>query len=500
MEKAKKFLNENKKRIIFLTGGIIALIFVVFIVANGSGQNKKVSSDTSKTKEEITTEDEVETETETIINDSEDPQPMNEIKDGVKVDIKELNAVANDFSVSGITYGIDVSKWQGKVNWEKVKASGIEFAMIRVGYRTEGNGTILEDSYAAYNLQKAIQAGVKVGVYFFSTAASTAEAKEEAAWVTNFISKYNITYPVVYNCEGYYISDSRMHGLSNTERTNNAVTFLDYVANKGYTPMFYGNSGELSGSRYWDTDTLTSKYKIWVAQYLETAFTSASKSVYSASHNIWQYTNKGKIPGISGYVDMNVAYFAYESVAKAKESGEIEEAKLPTQPSTQYDPYTNIVNEQVTAKIETNLRTKASTTDEGAIAYLLKNGEFIKRTAIGSNGWSKVEYNGQILYAKSSYLTTSTQLATQVEVEITTPAFDPFTDKRFKDVNEEVTAKEETNLRTVPNTLGNSPKYVLKKGEIATRTGIDENTGWSRVVYNGETLYGVSSLLVVSGE
>lgn len=486
--KIKEIFNKYKQQFI-IAGGIIIILAIIVIgfVAIKAGNNDKTSTETKETQT-------VESEEETVLEEDPQPQVLEE-ETGVEVEAENLLAGNNDFEVSGLTYGIDVSKWQGKIDWAAVKASGIEYAMVRVGYRTEGNGTICEDAYAKYNMQNASNAGIKVGVYFFSTAISTEEAKEEAEWVANYIAKYRITYPVVYNCEGFTQSDSRMNQLTNTQRTNNAITFLDYIDNKGYTPMLYASSSELAGSTSWDTSKIAQKYKIWVAQYSGTAFTTGSKSSYSGVHAMWQHTNKGIVNGINGYVDMNIAYFGYSVEAEPKDASGVENATVPVQSTTAYDPY-QAASDQVTAKIETNLRTAANGNDASNIVYLLKNGEFLTRTAIGTNGWSKVTYNGQTLYAKTSYLTTSTEPpTTEAVTEPPTTAFDPFADKNFSTVSESVTAKEETALRTVPNTKGNEPVYMLKKGEYITRTGIDTNTNWSRVDYNGQTLYAVSSLL-----
>lgn len=480
----KDFFSRYKIQLI-ITGGIIiaaALILAIFQV---------VQPDHKKTASAKTEQDSDE-------KDTQDPQPENlENESGAEIDAQSLNAGINDYETTGLTYGIDVSKWQGAVDWSKVKAAGIEYAIIRAGYRTEGKGTICEDEYARYNLQEANKAGIQVGVYFFSTAVSTAEAEEEAAWITDFIGKYSITYPVVYNCEGFNAEDSRMHGLTKTQRTNNALVFLQYIADKGYTPMLYAASSELTDSKYWDTSKITSKYKIWAAQYSGSEYTTGAVSSYTGTHAMWQYTNKGILDGINGYVDMNIAYFGYSVAAQPKDTSSAQEVTLPVQQTTAYNPYQD-TNDQVTAKEETNLRTMANSADDSAIVYKLKNGEFLPRTAIGTNGWSKVVYNGQTLYALTRYLTTSSETTTTPQE--TTTAFSPFTDKSFTDVNEQVTSKDETALRSVPNTKGNDPVYTLKNGEYVTRTGIDPNTNWSRVVYNGQTLYAVSSLLKKDGE
>lgn len=503
MNKIKDFIVEHK-RICIISGSAFILLAIivtgVFIVLGGSDEVS--SSDVKETKNQETTTAANETTTventeQTSVSETQteeeanDPQTNNQMMDqaddGVTVDADNLDLVSNEYEVSGITYGIDVSKWQGTIDWNKVKAAGIEYAMIRVGYRTEGNGTICEDSYAQYNLQQAESAGIKVGVYFFSTAISTEEAQEEAAWVVDFISKYKITYPVVYNCEGFTESDSRMYSLSNADRTNIAMSFLSYIQDNGYTPMLYASTGELTNSAKWDTDKISSKYKVWVAQYTESEFTSDSKSSYNGTHAMWQYTNKGIIDGVTGSVDMNIAYFGYSEEAQAKDTSGTEAVTAPTQK----DPF-DVVNDQVTAKIETNLRTEPNGTTS-TVAYVLKNGEFVNRIGINNTtGWSKISYNGQTLYAVTSYLTTSSETYTET---VSDTFVESVTGMKFIKKDQQVTAKELTNLRTVPTTDGNEPVAQIKKGEFVTQTGISENGAWAQVDYNGQTLYAVSSLL-----
>ena len=118
-----------------------------------------------------------------------------------------------------VTMGIDVSKYQGTIDWAKVKESGVEFAMIRVGYRAKSTGEIFEDPTARYNMQEAQAAGIKLGAYFFSSAVTLEEARAEAAFTSGIIAKYKITYPVAYNCEDFLSSDSRQYGLDRQTRT-----------------------------------------------------------------------------------------------------------------------------------------------------------------------------------------------------------------------------------------------------------------------------------------
>ena len=175
--------------------------------------------------------------------DKGDPQSQN--NSGVKMEIKDINTPKGDKDI--VTYGIDVAKWQGVIDWKKVKEEGIAYAMIRVGFRTLDTGIIVEDPYGEYNIQQALNNDIKVGIYFFSTAINKEEAIEEAKWVADFIAPYSITYPVAYNCEGFTDSNNRQYGMTKEERTDLAITFLDYIDKKGYTPMFYASKNELEG-------------------------------------------------------------------------------------------------------------------------------------------------------------------------------------------------------------------------------------------------------------
>lgn len=416
------------------------------------------------------------------VDDRKDPQ--SEQTQGAKVDVSNISAADKNAEV--ITYGIDVAKWQGVIDWKQVKASGVDFVMIRIGYRTQVDGEIYEDPYAKYNLQQAKANGIKIGVYFFSTAITAKEAKEEAKWAAGYIAPYPITYPVAYNCEGFSDADNRQNGLSSGTRTDIAIAFLDYVEDQGYTPMFYAARNELEQNGQWDTDRLSSKYKIWVAQYPAEPYISSSKSTYTGEHAMWQFTSKGEVKGIDKAVDINIAYFGYDKTAEAKDNTPQEQVFA--------DPAALIsfteVNETVTAKEVTNLRTVPSTSDPDTIAEVLKNGDMAKRIGIGDNGWSKVTYNGKTLYAVSSYLTADLT----AKAPTPTPAQIP-TGPSFEKVNEQVTAKDKTNLRSEPNSQSaDTVAAVLKYGDVATRTGISDN-GWSRVEYDDETLYAVSSYL-----
>ena len=149
------------------------------------------------------------------MEDKEDPQKSSNASgqgNGAAVSINTDTMSAAAGETAEATLGVDVSKYQGgNINWTKVKEAGIDFVMVRVGYRTKATGIIYEDPTARYNMQEAQKNGIKVGAYFFSSAITEQEAREEASWVVNFIAKYKITYPVAYNCEDFSSPDSRQY-------------------------------------------------------------------------------------------------------------------------------------------------------------------------------------------------------------------------------------------------------------------------------------------------
>ena len=208
--------------------------------------------------------------------------------------------------------GIDVSHHQGRIDWAQVKASGVEFAIIRVGYRGQTSGGIYEDAYFKTNMKGAIANGIKVGAYFYSTAINETEALEEAAWVVKKIAPYSITYPVVYDFEDF--NSKRCANVGGAEATKNANAFLNYIKSSGYEPMMYANKSDITKRM----SRSSFNCKFWLAHY-------TSKTDYTGNVNMWQYTSKGTVPGISGWVDMNIAYFNYGTVAQPKHTHDYNE-------------------------------------------------------------------------------------------------------------------------------------------------------------------------------
>lgn len=195
--------------------------------------------------------------------------------------------------------GIDVSKYQGKIDWQAVAADGIEFAIIRLGIRGYGEeGRIVLDDMFHTNVQGAQAAGIKVGVYFFAQAITEQEALEEAQFVLEQIAPYELQYPIVYDVEKVSASSGRMNKLSKEERTKVALTFMDAIKDAGYTPMLYANMEMLS---VLIDIAQFEEYHKWYANY-------GSALYYPYDFSMWQYSEKGRVNGIQGDVDMNISF------------------------------------------------------------------------------------------------------------------------------------------------------------------------------------------------
>lgn len=412
---------------------------------------------------------------------------------GTEVDVSKLLSSEAAAETDEITFGIDVARYQGTIDWAQVAASGVDFAMVRVGYRMNESREIVADSNARYNMQEAQKNGIKLGAYFFSTAVNEEEAKAEADWTADYISQYQITYPVAFDCEGFDRADSAQYSLSAAQRTDIAIAFLNRIYERGYTPMFYSSMNEMTGDAKWETSRIEKNYRIWVSQYPAAPYPQTEKSSYGGVHAMWQYTNRGTVAGISQPVDVNIAYFGYEGTAGAQNAEAPEEASADVEALM---PFT-AVEEEVTAKDATNLRNIPSQGDDSTVVYTLKNGETVKRTGVSDSGWSRLLYNEQTVYAVSSYLTTDLGYqAPKQEAQEGAGSGDGLK-TRFAERNEQVTAKIEVNLRALPSVTNPDAVVVavLHNGEYATRTGINEDYGWSRVEYNGQTLYCISSYL-----
>ena len=198
--------------------------------------------------------------------------------------------------------GIDVSTYNGTIDWTAVKNSGISFVIIRCGFRgyTKG-GLILDSKYKSY-IQGATNAGLKVGIYMFSQAVNEAEAVEEASLCVNLAQGYKISYPIFIDSEYANGSHSgRADGLDKATRTAVCKAFCETVKSAGYTPGVYASKSWLNNKL--DAGQLSS-YKIWLAHY-------TGQTDYSGKYDLWQHTAKGSVSGIKGNVDLDISYLGY---------------------------------------------------------------------------------------------------------------------------------------------------------------------------------------------
>ena len=204
--------------------------------------------------------------------------------------------------------GVDVSAHQGKIDWVKVKKTGIKFAFIRVGVRGHKTGKIQYDKYFKYNIENAKKNGIMVGVYFFTQAINTKESLEEANFVLNCIKGYKLDMPVVFDME--FVNDknarTRLAKLNNEQRTDMAIAFMEQIKKSGYTPMFYGCKTWLEKAVQLSR---LNDYYVWYARY-------NNYPGYKYRYYIWQYTEKGSVDGIKGNVDLNVCLYNFKKVIK----------------------------------------------------------------------------------------------------------------------------------------------------------------------------------------
>lgn len=196
--------------------------------------------------------------------------------------------------------GVDVSEYQGQIDWTQVGQSGMEFAFVRIGYRGYTSGGLYEDAHALENLRGAREAGLKVGAYFYSQAISPEEAIAEAQFCIAFLEDQSIDLPVVYDWE-YVSADARTGAMDSQTLTACAKAFCDTLENAGYDSMIYFNP-TLADSLL-ELEQLL-EYPWWLAMY-------TSRMDYPHRVELWQYTQNGNVPGITGDTDVNL-WFTYD--------------------------------------------------------------------------------------------------------------------------------------------------------------------------------------------
>ncbi len=194
--------------------------------------------------------------------------------------------------------GIDVSRYQEKIDWKKVAGDEVEYAFIRLGIRGYTKGEILQDDTFIYNIEGALDNDIDVGVYFFTQAVSVEEAEEEARFVLDAIEPYPVEYPIVLDVEAVTSANARTADLTKEERTQYCIAFLETIKKAGYKPMIYGNLKTFM--LLLDLEQLE-EYDKWFAYYDEDIY-------FPYAFKIWQYTDNGRVDGIKGEVDLNICF------------------------------------------------------------------------------------------------------------------------------------------------------------------------------------------------
>ena len=198
------------------------------------------------------------------------------------------------YKTSNSSIGIDVSKWQGDINWSKVKNAGVEFAFIRIGYQDGFGGECGTDKYFEKNIKEATEAGVKVGVYLYSYAKTVEEANSQVDWIYEQIKDYNVSLPIVFDWENW-ASFSKAE-MSFYDINNVAKTFVKRAEEHGYKGMLYSSKNYLE--KVWYVNEFEN---IWLAHY-------TSKTSYTGNYDFWQMCDTGRVDGISGAVDIDIWY------------------------------------------------------------------------------------------------------------------------------------------------------------------------------------------------
>ncbi len=232
-----------------------------------------------------------------LTEDEIDPEKEDKAVNGAEQDADGTENTDLEFAAKSGKLGIDVSRWNEEIDWEAVKADGVEFAIIRCGYRGASGGALVLDPMYERNIKGAIEAGIPVGVYFFTQATSEVEAIEEASMVISLIEDYDVDYPVFLDSENAG-GTGRADGLEPEERAKYHAAFLETISAAGYETGIYA-------SKNWLNDQLDmtelSQYKTWLAEYTDVP-------TYDQYFDMWQYTSKGIVDGIDTRVDLNVCY------------------------------------------------------------------------------------------------------------------------------------------------------------------------------------------------
>lgn len=331
-----------------------------------------------------------------------------------------------------LSYGIDVSSHNGKIDWKKVAAAGVEFVMIRCGYRGYVTGKIVQDARFEENIRGAAENGIAIGIYFYSTAITETEARQEAAWVCQILDEkaqegIKILFPVAYDFEEFFNKQkSRAENLSRQQLTKNTIAFLNYVSSSGYNPMLYASKSSVTD--YWDFDAVKD-YDFWLAHYVQS-------TNYTGEYAMWQYSCRGKVNGIQGYTDMNVSYYRYV---------------YPSEPI-------ECINDIVTVYNSYN--------DNSGKGGTIVKGVIYERIRTLVTGWSEIRYNGLVGYVKTNEVKKA----------------------EFTECDKELTLSSNKKIYSIAVENDTYKVGTLSAGEIIQATATYKNK-WYEFIKDGEKVY-----------
>lgn len=245
------------------------------------------------------------------------------IKTEAEIDASQEDTAVNDAAMDAegskeikrladTKFGIDVSKWNKEIDWEQIRKEGVEFAIIRAGYRGSSSGSLVVDPYFEQNIKGALDNGIDVGIYFFTQALNEREAVEEASIVLSLIKGYKITYPVFIDTEGAG-GNGRADNLDVPTRSKVCQAFCETIRSGGYTAGVYASKNWLNNRL--DITNFSGDNVIWLAEYR-----NEDVPTYGGTYGLWQYTSSGRINGIEGRVDFNLCYWDFGDEEKQPEN------------------------------------------------------------------------------------------------------------------------------------------------------------------------------------
>ena len=549
--KKKKF-DESPFAFLYSLGGILVVFFVIYGIVSlaskdtASSDYNEAASNTSPIIEAIATTTIPETttisETTTVpqtTKAAEEETTASKLIDISKIEVsnKDLsepvnknNAVSNSdapdytnnitpvtfspVNYSSVIYGIDVSKWQGNIDWNKVAAAGYKFVFIKVGGRGTGTGSLYYDDAYRKNIEGAAKAGLNVGVYFFSQAITEREALEEASLTVNAIKNYHITYPVVFDWEtGYHSNGSpyRSNGarLSNAAMTKVVNSFISAVEASGYEAMVYGNAYDLS---LFDINSVSKSHKVWYARYWSyyrnyDNYYIPGKDTPTTSfpYQIWQYKDTGVVPGISEKVDMNVLFLSSSINISVKESS------VNINKGTKYNPLSNVTAKDSMSRDVSKYVTYTITNSKGNTVSLenaLKNvgtytitysAQYLNETSnhptvkltVTTTPTISLKTNEIIMFNSSDNLITTNEIAVEISNAIYNNLLKA-ADFAGKDISASLNIALPSPMFAL-DSLGNPITDFKNKSLIESTTGLTLSSGKYSVSYTIKDSYGNSS-------